>query len=665
MRVLIRQLKEAFRKKGETDSQELKKLRSMGMGAAALCAAAFFVSRVSFFNVMYPCGSALITALMAAGGGGIYILVPVLAGVYSAEGFNIIAIGAGVQALVCAVLFFLLRKKTISFTGRALLAAGVCVALRTAVSVSTHTFYMYDGFSVLGEGMLVFFFALLFGGLGLLVKKEESVHSVAVNIFIITVSTLLLIGGIVPYFSGRVLLFHAAAFLAVLWVGYRLGAMEGAVAGAAAGLVLFGAIDAGPAIMGILTCGGMAAGFLRGEKRVYAAVFFCAVCLSFGLLKGYPNLYLSVYEPVLASLVFLCLPAAALERVDKILIKAGRDDAYYELLEKNRILTVLDEYRETFSYLALVYGTGREENQIAGRKASGKRISGKEMRSGRSAASYQFTAMACAINKMMQKLKHTEHPVLLREERFQIKQATAGYARCEGISGDSMLCNHIRQGEYLLALADGMGKGEKAAQESNLTLNTLYNLLRAGFEPELALRMINSLLLMKSTDEIFSTVDMGLINLYTGRLRMFKIGAATTFIKRNGRVEAIKAASLPLGMVEKISVDSIEVNLRRGDQIIIVSDGITEADRGRAFSARREMEEEAELSATGTEGVSAVDVNCSTSVLDNREDWLKESITQIKSTDPQTIADLILNKAVERCGLREKDDMTVIIATVG
>jgi hypothetical protein len=33
--------------------------------------------------------------------------------------------------------------------------------------------------------------------------------------------------------------------------------------------------------------------------------------------------------------------------------------------------------------------------------------------------------------------------------------------------------------------------------------------MKAGFDVELALRTINSLLLFKSTEEIFSTVDLG------------------------------------------------------------------------------------------------------------------------------------------------------------
>jgi hypothetical protein len=45
-------------------------------------------------------------------------------------------------------------------------------------------------------------------------------------------------------------------------------------------------------------------------------------------------------------------------------------------------------------------------------------------------------------------------------------------------------------------------------------------------------------------------------------------------------------------------------------------------------------------------------------------EWIRETIANIRSRDPQTMSDLIVNKAVERYGLKEKDDMTVITAII-
>ncbi len=179
-----------------------------------------------------------------------------------------------------------------------------------------------------------------------------------------------------------------------------------------------------------------------------------------------------------------------------------------------------------------------------------------------------------------------------------------------------------------MALSDGMGNGQRAAEESNLTVQTIYRLLSAGFQPELALRIMNSILLYKAQDEVYSTLDLALLDLFTGELQLYKIGAAVTFIKRNGQVEAVKIPALPMGIVGDISVPSVKCRLRRGDQLFLLSDGITEAGR--------------------SEGI----------------EWLTDTIEALQSSDPQTLADLVINKASERCGIREKDDMTAVVVVV-
>lgn len=44
--------------------------------------------------------------------------------------------------------------------------------------------------------------------------------------------------------------------------------------------------------------------------------------------------------------------------------------------------------------------------------------------------------------------------------------------------------------------------------------------------------------------------------------------------------------------------------------------------------------------------------------------WLQERLSQIGTKDPGTIAELIVNKAAEKYGLRERDDLTVVVAAI-
>lgn len=226
------------------------------------------------------------------------------------------------------------------------------------------------------------------------------------------------------------------------------------------------------------------------------------------------------------------------------------------------------------------------------------------------------------------KRRATMHILLRKKPNYKLITGTSKYAKEMNVCGDSHICMRLKNEHYLIALSDGMGSGEKAARESMLTINTLKHLLEADFDKELALKTMNSMLLLKSTEEIFSTVDITIINLETGQTSFYKIGAAAAFIKRTtGAVEVIKHSTLPIGIIDKIKIEEIETNVVEGDMIIMVSDGILDASPD-----------------------------------DNKIKWIQKILKEINSKDPQTISDLVLNKAVAAYGDNERDDMTVITA---
>ena len=57
---------------------------------------------------------------------------------------------------------------------------------------------------------------------------------------------------------------------------------------------------------------------------------------------------------------------------------------------------------------------------------------------------------------------------------------------------------------------------------------------------------------------------MGTINLYTAMCEFVKIGAASTFIKRNNWVETISSTTLPIGMLKVVDYDSVTKSYMKG-----------------------------------------------------------------------------------------------------
>ncbi|HWI55018.1 MAG TPA: hypothetical protein VNT57_04965, partial [Desulfobacteria bacterium] len=69
------------------------------------------------------------------------------------------------------------------------------------------------------------------------------------------------------------------------------------------------------------------------------------------------------------------------------------------------------------------------------------------------------------------------------------------------ISGDTYSTFDLKDGKFAIALSDGMGVGPKAAAESKAAITLLEKLLETGFEKNMAVKTVNSILVLGSPDE--------------------------------------------------------------------------------------------------------------------------------------------------------------------
>src|SRR5699024_3729737 len=120
----------------------------------------------------------------------------------------------------------------------------------------------------------------------------------------------------------------------------------------------------------------------------------------------------------------------------------------------------------------------------------------------------------------------------------------------------------------------------RAYEDSESVINLLEQFIEAGFSKEAAIKLINSVMVIKSEEQTFSTMDMSVINLYTGMCDFIKLGASTTFIKRGKKVEVIQSRSLPLGMINQLDYEADSKKLQDGDFIIMITDGIIDCIPG-------------------------------------------------------------------------------------
>ncbi|MBU8908442.1 stage II sporulation protein E [Desertibacillus haloalkaliphilus] len=216
-------------------------------------------------------------------------------------------------------------------------------------------------------------------------------------------------------------------------------------------------------------------------------------------------------------------------------------------------------------------------------------------------------------------------------KRFVVETGVANVAKGGAwVSGDSYSTIELGSGKYAIAISDGMGNGERAHLESNETLQLLQKVLQSGIEETVAIKSINSVLSLRTTDEIFSTLDLAMVDLQDARAKFLKIGSIPSFIKRGHDVTKIEASNLPMGIIQEFDVDVVSEQLKAGDLLIMMSDGI--------FDAPKHVE--------------------------NKEMWLKRIISEIETNDPQEVADLILEHVIRSGSGAIEDDMTVVVAQV-
>ena len=193
------------------------------------------------------------------------------------------------------------------------------------------------------------------------------------------------------------------------------------------------------------------------------------------------------------------------------------------------------------------------------------------------------------------------------------------------ISGDSLLHTKLQDGKYLIAISDGMGSGERAKKSSQIVVNMLQKLLNTGYNKESSIDLINTNLLNVSQD-VYATLDVAIVDLFKGNIEFIKAGCAPTYVKNNKKVQIIKSASLPTGIVKNISKDVIERKIEDEELIVMCSDGI-------------------------------IDSNVE---YKNKALWVKYLLEDMENTNPQKCADILLNEAVDNNYRNIKDDMSVL-----
>lgn len=193
------------------------------------------------------------------------------------------------------------------------------------------------------------------------------------------------------------------------------------------------------------------------------------------------------------------------------------------------------------------------------------------------------------------------------------------------VSGDCHSVLRLDGDKFMFCLCDGMGSGEKANKKADTAIGLIENFYKAGFDNEIILSSVNKLLNLEK-DDIFSTIDICVIDLRNGIADFVKMGAPTSYLRSSDECKLVEGGALPMGVLGDVSALTKKVVLGERDLVVLCSDGISDA-----FGSDNEM---------------------------------REFLLTITTANPQEFADRIMEKALANNNGYAVDDMTCLVIKI-
>lgn len=214
--------------------------------------------------------------------------------------------------------------------------------------------------------------------------------------------------------------------------------------------------------------------------------------------------------------------------------------------------------------------TSRVWEQLRRGREQLRNLQAQRLRQGeyRAALGEQYRFLAAFLQELTDHLAFPEKNAPVRFD-VEFACATTGKELANGDCCRSFSGVGCRQ---YICLCDGMGTGLGAREDGEMALNLLQKLLQAGYPPADALVSLNSLTILLGRSGA-ATVDLAEIDLSSGRVMLYKWGAAPSYLFADGQTQQIGTPDPPPGVKIGDGRSGIRLSLRRGEVLVLLSDG--------------------------------------------------------------------------------------------
>jgi serine phosphatase RsbU (regulator of sigma subunit) len=204
---------------------------------------------------------------------------------------------------------------------------------------------------------------------------------------------------------------------------------------------------------------------------------------------------------------------------------------------------------------------------------------------------------------------------------------------CREIGGDFFDYVDLADGRFGFALGDVAGKGAPAALLTAVLQGIFAAQSFASVDPKETMARINTALIHRSIESRFATAFFGVLG-PDGKLTYCNAGHNPPLLFTRRGVRRLEEGGTILGMFDHVWFDQEELQLERGDVIVVFSDGVSEA-----------------LSATGEEF---------------GEERIKTVIASVPDGGPDVMVERLLEAVRDFSrGAVQNDDITALVVRYG
>ena len=260
---------------------------------------------------------------------------------------------------------------------------------------------------------------------------------------------------------------------------------------------------------------------------------------------------LNIAETLIAAAAFLAVPDDFFEKLDAN--RPGYRDGKYEQ-RLSAVTYKLNSLADVLGQMAKLFEPNGSGEQAAADGFVNRQLAG----------------VANCIKKL------ASDGVYGRGQKYRISFGCAVSPKAGNSETGDSCCVREFDGLRMAAISDGMGSGGPARRESLRTVELFAALTGVGFRPEEAAECLNRLLLREGED-MYATLDALVFDTVSGSVSLAKHGAPPSYILREGRLSTLYAEALPVGILPQARPAVCTARLRKGDIVVMMSDGVADA----------------------------------------------------------------------------------------